>query len=154
MENLISIIAICTSLFSLYMTIKNEKILKQLGANKTQKNKEQIDPIEYLHSLEFNTFLDDSIIPLLGKYSNEEIVTKVFNKVHVHKQPVHAISSDKLREYITDVLSNYHNSYKEDITTFNNVFTDDGIYEVVDNRHIIEQVNSTNIDSVLNNFYR
>lgn len=170
MENsILSIIAICISLFSLFITFKNEKILRQLeGKNtKTQKNKSRnvlkekySNQTEYLHSLDFNIHLDEMIQPLLGSNTNEEIISKIFKTVRTYEH-LDTIDNKELHQYITDVLSNYHNSYnenpemsyiEEDIEKYKlNVEMNEPV--AMDLKTFMDKQNSTNINHVLNNFY-
>jgi len=145
------IISLCFSLYSLYCSHKVTKILKQVEDNQPVKTKQE-DPVEYMHSLDFNTFLDGQIQRLLGNYSNEEIVTKVYARVLKYK-PIQGISRDELRKYITDVLCNYHNPYIESIGKISAI---EDYFEPANQIDIksIEKINTTNIDSVLNDFYR
>lgn len=167
MENsILSIIALCISLFSLFTTIKNEKILRQLEGKNNTKQKNKIINVpaekysiqtEYLHSLEFNTHLDGMIQPLLGSYNNEDIIAKIFKTVRTYEH-LDTIENKELYRYITDVLSNYHNSYTENIEKINSM---DEVYDnnMDDSYSIklntdIEAINTTNINNVLNNFYK
>lgn len=136
----------------------------------------EIDADEYMNSLDFNMLLDDRIQPLLGKYKNEEIVDRVIKSFDKNDPVISLIDVNALRSYISDVLLNYNNNYKEEEYEFesydndeiveyykkgrvtktaawNNTHSDQTLYEVTGT--VSENIDgkTINLSNTLNNFY-
>ena len=136
--------------------IKTSKETKD-NLQKFIKGKYNIDIDEYMHSLDFNTILDSHILSLLGKFSNEDIVNKVTDKLILLNDNFTNINEHdkiKLKEYIRDVLRNYNNSYTEKIE-FKPV---EEVYNssIDFNKEETETIDKNKIDltGTLNNFYK
>lgn len=126
--------------------------------NKPKQKIKEEEPIseEYLYSLEFNTKLDGLITPLLGKFNNNDIAKKVYQQLLMKDPKCKKLNNSIIKEYITDILKNYSNSYTED--TLNTI--DDVIEELEKHEskyskdHYQQSANQVNLSNTLNNFYR
>lgn len=175
MENkiiLLWLIAVSIICILNFISCKSQnKMSKETKENvqKFIKGKYNIDMDEYIHSLDFNSILDSHILSLLGKFSNEDIVNKVTDKLILLNDNFANINEHdkiKLKEYIRDVLRNYNNSYEEPLKNkdINKEF--DELFESSPNSYSVQSIdfnkegtetidkNRTNITNVLNNFYK
>lgn len=160
---LIAVSIICVlNLISSKSQIKVSKETKD-NLQKFIKGKYNIDIDEYIHSLDFNTILDSHILSLLGKFSNEDIVNKVTDKLILLNDNFANINEHdkiKLKEYIRDALRNYNNKYTEKIEfkpveeVYNSApsidFDKEGT-ETATKNYITNRIDITN---TLNNFYK
>lgn len=127
----------------------------------------EIDADEYMNSLDFNMLLDDRIQPLLGKYKNEEIVDRVIKSFDKNDPMISLIDVNALRSYISDVLLNYNNNYKEEYE-FEGYDNDEIVEYYKESRTtktattelnppksaIIYNGTTYNLSNTLNNFYK
>lgn len=141
------------SLLNFVLLIRIYAMIEPFNKEKkpVKKKKETYNNENYLHTLEFNTKLDGIIVPLLGRYSNEDIIKQSILKLK-NDENLSGISENILAKYINDTLLNYRNPY---INTDNNI-DDVQIDEEVDYKTWFPESNSNmrNIDSALNNFYK
>lgn len=152
----------------IYLIILLDKILRQLRKlskeeKKSEPEKEADD--ELFYSVEFGMVLDDAIRPLLGSYSNKDIIARVVTIVMEH-YPKIKFKHDKLYKHIEDVLSNYNNNYRKDIDDEFIGYDNDEIVEYYKRKKdntveitpeksaILHNYNPTvNLSNTLNNFY-
>lgn len=114
--NYLLIICIILSIIDISMNIvfkiMDRKPVKESKPKNDSKEKD-FDEDEYINSIEFNRKLDNMIVPLIGKYSNENIVKIVTS--NIIKKETHNINRGKLAEYVTHSLSYYNNTYTDSI---------------------------------------
>lgn len=162
LTHLLTIISMICSIPAILVSIRTLKTCKDIECKlKNEENIEEFDHDEYLHSLEFNTKLDNMIVPLLGKESNNEIVKTVLLRIYKEDPKTDKITGKKLEDYVRDILRNYNNPYnmekiyefldedKKDNylhTTITNIKSEgasDGVTPV-----------KTDLTNTLNNFYK
>ena len=136
---IISLLSLSISLYSLYKQNKQLKDKKEI----IKKKKNNIDKYDYLYSLDFNNKLDGYIKPLLGKFSNNEIIAKVISKLNKEDIIIKSIDDKEMKEYIFNILKYYDNNFIEKDNDIKNI-------------SIEENINDKDIDlsSTLNAFYK
>lgn len=130
------------SVFNLYKKINNK-------TEKPTKKLKNIDYKEYIYSMKFNTKLDQLIIPLLDKNSNEDIIIKIMNLLYDNDENVQQIPKSELKSHIENTLSYYPNKYIENIE-------EKEVVESIDKQIFVDSPrsdNEINLSNTLNNFY-
>ena len=114
--NYLLIICIILSIIDISMNIvfkiMDRKPVKESKPKNDSKEKD-FNEDEYINSIEFNRKLDDMIVPLIGKYSNENIVKIITS--NIIKKETHNINREKLIDYVRHSLSFYNNNYTDSI---------------------------------------
>lgn len=167
---ILPIIQLITNIGLLILAIKWYKLTKP--EIEIPEDHPEIDADEYMNSLDFNMLLDDKIQPLLGKYKNEEIVERVIKSFDKNDPMISQIDVNALRSYISDVLLNYSNNYKEEEYEFEG-YDNDEIVEYYKKGRVTDtadwnnvhssigpvgnltaKTNTVNLSNTLNNFYK
>lgn len=136
-------------------------LIKKKMPNKVKKEKVDFDTDEYINSLKFNMTLDDKIRPLLKIYSNKDITKLVIESLEKEDPNMKYIDKSKLEFHIYDLLSNYNNTFTEEVPdkTTKYYFQEDFVEEV-DTENIVgesyqsDKKYTTNLTDTLNNFYK
>lgn len=115
--NILSIIFSCIALLIAVISANHYRCLVKIPEKNKSDNTEQeeINLTEKLHSLEFNTRLDDLIRPMLGKYTNKEIVEKLTSYITTYDMKITDESEiNMIRNYLSDLLLIYNNHIEEE----------------------------------------
>lgn len=143
----IIIISIALVLESIALLINTILLKKYLKPSKQVKEKPfNID--EYLNSYNFNIKLDGLVLELKDKYDNETIANKIYLYLVQSDQNCTKIEKNILLNYIKDVLRNYVNNYT------NNKEPEINQFMFTEEINTSQEKNKTNIDNILNNFYK